>query len=314
MSCPLVFACDAGYAPHLATALRSAAESNRTAWPLECHVLSEGIPEQVQARIHASLPAGSVTIRWTKVDLAPFRRFATMDHITPVTYARLLLPELFAGTPRVLYLDADILVLGDLGPLREMDLGGAATGAVLDEMDGRIQAQPSRHAGIPRVHAYFNAGVLLIDLERWRTEGIAARALDYLAAHPDSPYSDQDALNVACEGRWLDLGPRWNYQHDDRLLGELPEPPAIVHFVSREKPWRPASLSRNAGFYDAFRSRTAFARTRPERMRDGIAWGWHLSRRAWRYGLLRALRGRLARGTSRREGGSAARTAGRPGL
>jgi len=292
MACPLVFSCDGGYAMQLATTLRSIVESNPGAWPVDCHVLASGFSAEARARVSESLPPGSASLRWVPVDLEPFRRYATMEHISPMTYARFLIPTIFAeGISRVLYLDADLLVLGTLDGLRDAELGDAPVGAVLDGMEPRRKAGAPGTERVPRVEAYFNAGVLLIDLDRWRSERISERSLAYLAAHPDTPYSDQDALNVACDGAWRRLDGRWNVQnHDETRFSAIPlaERPGIVHFVTSAKPWKPSSLSLNAALYDSFRDRTRFARSGRERALDLAEDLRHRSRR-----LVRGLRYRL---------------------
>lgn len=284
MSCPLVFACDAAYAMPLATILRSIVESNCDCWPLEVHVLSDNISEELQRRVFNSLPAGSVTIRWVPVDVRLFQEFATPPHISKMTFARILIPRIFTNTvSRVLYLDTDLLVLDDLGLLYKTDLEGAVLGAVLDSLDMQLKhGRPGFEevlAKVPRVQNYFNAGVLLIDLERWRKERISEKALEYLAQHTQTPFVDQDALNLACDGLWKRLDPRWNFHdhhYEIRLENMGPgERPGIVHFTTSLKPWKPSSISLNASFYDAFRSRTCFARTPLDKLWDILQVCWY---------------------------------------
>ena len=274
----IVFACDGMYAMQLATALRSVIETNHRRWPLDIHVLTDKFSDYARKKVIASLPPKSAFIRWVAADLEPYRKFATWEHISKVTFARLLIPGLFPETvSRVLYLDADLLVLDDLGPLWEADLEGAVVGAVLDELDPYIKNGTPGLEQMPRVPAYFNAGVLLIDLPRWRKERISERALEYLTQHPRAPFSDQDALNVACDGLWKRLDPRWNFQnHYETSISDMDrmEKPAVVHFVTSWKPWKPRSVSVNASFYDAFRSRTCFARTRREQLSDAVQTTW----------------------------------------
>jgi lipopolysaccharide biosynthesis glycosyltransferase len=273
VTCPLAFACDAGYAMPLATTLRSIAEANRSWWPLEVYILSDGFPENTQKRVIDSLPEGSSSIRWLPVDLTAFAGFSTLKHISAATYARLLIPSMLPDqVHRALYLDADLLILDDLAPIWQADLEGAVLGAVLDErLSTHIKMGKTSLAGLPRVRGYFNAGVLLVDLARCRAERISERALEYLERYPHSPYSDQDALNFACDGLWKKLDPRWNrYQVDlEKPLSVLSaaERPGIVHFHGWLKPWDARSLNLNDGFYDSFRSRTLFARTPEERLR-----------------------------------------------
>lgn len=280
----------------LATTLRSIVESNKGGGPFEFHVFSDGFSEAAQKRVANSLPAGAASIRWEFVDLRRFAQFATAPHVSRMTFCRFLIPSLFPATvSRVLYLDADLLVLDDLRLLWETDLNGAVVGSVLDGLNAQLEEGRPGLEAVPRVRAYFNAGVLLIDLVRWRQERISERALEYLNLHPRTPLADQDALNAVCDGRWKALDPRWNFQdHYERRKVSVMAPderPGIVHFVYKHKPWDFSVPTLNAGLYDDFRSRTAFARTpahklwnavqdRRYRLTNAVLWeetrsGWH---------------------------------------
>jgi lipopolysaccharide biosynthesis glycosyltransferase len=274
--CPFVFACDAGYAMQLATALRSLADANRSAWPLEIYILSSGFSESTKEKILLSQPAGSCSVHWAPVDVAQFAGFSILPHISSIAYARLLIPRVLPESiSRALYLDTDILVLGDLAPLCQLDLQGAVVGAVVDQrLDSQVKLGRTTIDGLPFPHVqdYFNDGVLLIDVARWRSERIPEGALEYLKRYPDTIYGDQDSLNVACDGSWRKLHSGWNcYQIDlDQPLSEMAaaQRPNIIHFHGWSKPWDPRSLNVNAPFYESFRSRTLFRRTPVEKLSD----------------------------------------------
>ncbi|HEV7718504.1 MAG TPA: glycosyltransferase family 8 protein [Arsenicitalea sp.] len=296
---PIVLACDEAYAMPLATTLRSLTEANRAWWPLDIVVLAFAFSEATRTRVAASLPKGSAEINWVAVDLERFSGFSTLEHVSKVTYARFLIARVLPETTeRALYLDADLIVLNDFGGLWETDLDGAAVGAVLDGLDPQLKEDvPALHL-VPRVQNYFNAGVLLIDLQKWRAEDISERALDYLAQHPDTLFSDQDALNVACDGKWKQLDPRWNFvdffeRVEIATLG-AERRPWIVHFAAWDKPWNAKVPNINADFYDGFRSRTRFARTPLARQRDALQANWTRSKRVLKqYAPVRALLGQI---------------------
>jgi lipopolysaccharide biosynthesis glycosyltransferase len=271
--CPVVLACDDAYGMPLATTLRSLVDANKPSWPIECYVLSDRISDKTRGRVVASLPEGAAVIHWIPVELDDFADYSTAAHISRITYARLLLPRLMPGHVRtLLYLDTDLLIFDDLRSLcaKSMELRPLAA-AEDGFMDRAIKQNRAGYERLPRVGRYFNAGVLLVDLERWREDRIPEKAAAYLAAHPDSPYSDQDALNVACDNQWAALDVRWNFQEHrfESIAGRIErERIAIVHFVTNEKPWIANVLSPNVGLYDKHRSRTRYARTLRDRLRD----------------------------------------------
>lgn len=279
-----MLACDGRYAMPLATALASLVAANSNAWPLEVHVLTDGFSKGKRQRVVESLPKGSASIRWIAMDLKRFKAFSTLHHISAMTFARLVIPDLFPETvSTVLYLDADILVLGNLAPLWKIELAEAVVGAVADAgLDGAHLPSDAGSSRPLRVRRYFNAGVLLINLSRWRRERITERALSYLVQHSNTPFADQDALNVACDKLWKDLGQDWNFQgHLTTDLAKIDpvRTPRIVHFVTAAKPWNVCAKSRNAAFYDGFRSRTLFARTQRGKLWEGAQLGWEYSKR-----------------------------------
>jgi lipopolysaccharide biosynthesis glycosyltransferase len=278
-----VLACDEAYAMPLATTLRSIAEHNRRHWPLDVTVLIDHLCDSTRRRITASLPLGAVTLRWVPVDLSRFNGKGLLPHVSRMTWARLQIPAVFASTTkRVLYLDCDLLVVDDLEALCRTELHGASLGAVIDfhvavDRINRPQVLP---AELPPVQNYFNAGVLLVDLVAWRKRRVASRAIEYLCSHPHTPYADQDALNMACDGDWAALNPVWNFQPHHTVRIErvsAPGRPAIVHFVHSSKPWKPSSASLNAGLYDDYRRLTCYRLGPAERIRHALATlGWRL--------------------------------------
>jgi lipopolysaccharide biosynthesis glycosyltransferase len=280
----IVLAANETYAMPLATTLRSITETNPRSWPLEFWILHDGISETTQKKVLYSLPEKSASIVWVPVEMNLFTSFSpgARDYITKIVYARLLIPQLFpASLAKVLYLDADLLVLEDLRELWQTDLGGAALGAVPDfslhtsflNRGFDPELGRSRYGGLPPVRAYFNSGVLLIDLARWREEKISEKAFAYLEANPHSPHMDQDALNFTADKKWAALDPRWNIQNHYARLSDG-DRKGILHFVTGAKPWLARSRSHNARLYDRFRSRTRFRRTLSEKLRDAFVRGW----------------------------------------
>lgn len=293
---PIVLACDEAYAMPLSTTLRSLVEANRNNAPLDVFILTpKKFSSCVKEKVLRSLPQGSsVTIMWVPVDLASFKDFSIQSYASTMAYARLLIPYIFSeAVTKVLYLDVDILVLGELDPLWETDLEGVAIGAVVDtfskdnakrlQLSAQVTVSMSDANSAPPECDYFNSGVLLINLPRWRQEQISERALQYLVQNPQNLLMDQDALNVVYAGRWKQLDVRWNLQtHDPRGYSQIPveEWPSIVHFAGKyTKPWLASNLNVNAGFFDAYRRRTQFARKPHEKVCDAVlhCWAWSRS-------------------------------------
>jgi lipopolysaccharide biosynthesis glycosyltransferase len=172
-----------------------------------------------------------------------------LAHLTAAMYLRLFLPSMLSpAVERFLYLDADTMCVGDLSPLWDLPMSGAPVAAVRDgfaktlsDFDGPPPGADGLDPGAP----YFNSGVLLVDVARWRAMRISEQCFDYLARHRGRlRFPDQDALNIAAYGNWLRLGREWNHMKSWRLepdserFGSEPEA-RIIHFTGPWKPWKP---------------------------------------------------------------------------
>lgn len=243
----LAFCIDDRFAPHLAVCLHSIQTHLGHGMAARAHIIGDLSPDV--ARRLGSM-AGD------RLDLAFHVRVPDFSHlhISPTfasrlsiaTYHRLALPELLPGRDRILYLDADMLALTDLTPLWETDLHGCAAAVVQDYFLGTEKRW--ERLGLPHPE-YFNAGMMLMDLNRWREENLAACVAEAVAEHPDWEYNDQDGLNVVLNGQCLDVDPRWNAT-TTRLRAGAVENPALVHFTGQEKPWHVSSVH---PFRDAYR-------------------------------------------------------------
>ena len=168
--------------------------------------------------------------------------------ITKVAYYRLFLADLLPKEiEKVLYLDGDLIVRHSLLPLWEIDLGEHAIAAAHDGSSGVIEFY--NRLKYPFELGYFNSGVMLINLDYWRRNGIGKQLADCLKDNPEKiKQGDQDALNcVLCESK-LELPSKYNFQSSylytycfneaitETEVREAVEDPVIVHFIS-EKPW-----------------------------------------------------------------------------
>lgn len=161
--------------------------------------------------------------------------------------------------PRLLAVDADMLVAKPLAPLWDTDLDGHILAAVTDFAHptfGDIFPYAVERLGGRAGWRYINAGVMLIDCAAWREAGVGARMVEAIRRTPPgaATYGDQDFYPIGCDGRIADLDPVWNaqmvaLQHHDkwpdsplketigRRLPDLYEQPGIYHWPGPYKPW-----------------------------------------------------------------------------
>lgn len=179
-------------------------------------------------------------------------KWKTQAHISPIAYARYLIPRLITED-RVVYLDSDIIVNGDLSPLFDLDLGDYSLAAVRD-VDGNG----------------FNSGMLVIDCQKWREQDITSRLftktveyMSYLEQTTTEGFNgDQTIFNLVFQNHWLELDKHFNlqvghdviafYSHWDSHF-ELDKEPLIIHYTTYRKPWSTLMGYRYRDLWWAFR-------------------------------------------------------------
>jgi len=270
-------AIDERFADPLAVALQSACRRLSQGWVLRVYVTGFEVASAARDRLSALLSGLPVTLEWTEFDAARVGpQWPLLEAAGAVTqYFRLYLGETLPdSTERVLFLDADVLVEGDLAELWQSPFDGRTVQATPDAYAQLFHLSRLRRFGVAdddsgrALESYFNAGVLLIDLKRWRAEDLGGKAATILNRHGDRLlFRDQDALNLALAGKWKPLATTWNFHElPDRLgfwrssepredLSRTFEQPAVIHYVGR-KPWDDDCLNH---FRDHWRAAAAEA-------------------------------------------------------
>ncbi len=128
-------------------------------------------------------------------------------------YSRFLMPGLLPNIKRALYIDTDLLVWGDIGELYDSNLNDFTIGAIGDSyvlFNKSIQDQAYKY--IDNNHLYFNAGVLLIDCEKWRNQNIITKIIESDKQIRDLKlFNSQDPINKCFEQNYQWLPHRFNW-------------------------------------------------------------------------------------------------------
>jgi tRNA (mo5U34)-methyltransferase len=247
----VAFATNDAYLPYAATAIRSCVRRHDTA-SLHVHVLHDDrVTHTDGERLAEMVAPWNAILELHRIDPAPLVDIPRMERFGgAVVWAPIVLPDVLSGVHRALFLDADLLVVRPLDDLWSVDLGGLALGAVANVVEPRQRARLV-DLGLAPDEAILNSGVLVLDLDRWRTDGLVDVVLD-TARGRELEWADQDALNLALAGRWQPLAPRWNAQTSlwawptwaDEVFGaasvaQATADPAVVHFEGPLlcKPW-----------------------------------------------------------------------------
>lgn len=222
------------YAPHLAVMFTSIILNHTSANPLRFNIIGgEDLTPAGKTKLTRTLARFNHKPIFWNVDKDFFSKYPLTGILTMETYFRLDIPDLLKKSiKKVIYLDCDTIVNEDIANLWNVDLSQYYVGAVIDtDLQYRCD-----DLNIPRNSGYFNAGVLVINLEKWRKHNIAGKVIDFLNNPPcDLTYHDQDALNALLFDKWLKLDKKWNTLSIE--LDHTDDKPSIIHFVTPNKPW-----------------------------------------------------------------------------
>jgi lipopolysaccharide biosynthesis glycosyltransferase len=177
-------------------------------------------------------------------------------HLSVAAYYRLLIAELLPQQfEKAIYLDCDLILQEDLEKLWQIDLEENYLLAVPDMWIDSISAHNGllnyQELGLDANLKYFNSGVIVINLKKWRTERIFAKAVEYFKKNKIYVrFHDQDILNALFAGKWGEIDPRWNvtpgiYEYPswevspfaENVYNNLLNEPFIIHFAAEKKPW-----------------------------------------------------------------------------
>jgi lipopolysaccharide biosynthesis glycosyltransferase len=290
---PLIIACaaDRQYALPLAVMLRSTATNLAAQRAMKVYVVDGGLGAEAKTRIVASLPE-RVELQWIRPERTDFVDLPLWGRMTISTYDKLMLGRwLPTSVERAIWLDCDLMVLADLTRLWETGTGQhrvlAAQDVLVRTLGARFGVACHEELGIDPAAEYFNAGVMLVDVARWRKEDIAGRAIAYLKEHRRRVFFwDQEALNAVLAGEWKKLDPRWNWNPGFRGAASAngahqdeEHSPWIVHFSGKLKPWRFEGHSASYRLYYEYLDATAWAGWRPPRSWQNAALSFYESSR-----------------------------------
>lgn len=271
-----VLAADGNYAMPLAVAICSAAANCDRRRQLVFTVIQNGITADLRKKVELSLERihfPNARIDWMEAPMGDLSDLKIVHrYMTPLIYARLLIPSLLpTKIEKAIYLDSDIVVKDDLAEIWDTDLDHKSVFAARDRI-GVVSAPGGlvnyRELGMPPEAKYFNSGVLLMNLKKWRECDTSQRICQYLETHREIiQMGDQDGLNAVLRDDWGELDFRWNWQIVPRThrYGSMncwaPESSrkSIVHFITSEKPWLPGCDCEEKHYFFEYLDKTEWA-------------------------------------------------------
>lgn len=237
---PIFFSTDDNYIPYLDVAVSSLIANASRDYSYRIIVLNTGLRSDNIAKVKQNeRPGFAIDFIDISKRIEKIRSyFKNIYHFSIVTYYRLFIASLFPQYDKILYLDCDIVVLGDVAELYHTDLGQNILGAVTDQYvcstrEFRLYAEKA--IGVDP-DTYFNAGILVISLDQFRKNRIEQKFIRLITEYDfDLLDPDQAYLNYLCFGKTHMLPNGWN-----KAPMALPceGKKNIVHYALYKKPWQ----------------------------------------------------------------------------
>ena len=226
----IVLGADNGYMDKVETTIKSVCAYNDN---IKFYVFNDDLPSEWFRIMNQRLKAIHSEIVNVKISNNHLRKYRLPTaHLSYAAYFRFFIPDILKED-KVLYLDSDIIVNGDLTPLFAIDLGDGPVAAVRDELQ----------------QTNFNSGVLLINNAYWREHSISTKLFELADQYHEVEFGDQGILNRFFVGQWKELDVNYNFmvgmdtiatrfQKDEWYVkaNQYESEVSVIHYTD-EKPW-----------------------------------------------------------------------------
>ena len=261
---PVVFVVDDNYVPYLSVAIVSLVQKASPSEKYSIYILHKALSEFSKIKLkYIVRDYRNITIEFVNIKtyIEKYESLFYVDgisHIKESCYYRFFIPEIFKNKyVKIIYLDCDLVLLGNLGELQGYNLGDSYVGGVRDYgfILWRKNLENIKKLHIEDPFDYINSGVLLFNIKLFVEQNVFEELIRCIKENKSPLCHDQDIINMACRNRIFYLPFTWNVQcHEVRLLTEEDikaefsknladdfynalDCPNIVHYTSCVKPW-----------------------------------------------------------------------------
>lgn len=293
----VVYASDDNFARHIAASIYSLFDNNRGEKQINVYILCPGLSQKAHEGLDKIAVEFERKIEYLDTgnlrNMFPFEVDTGGFNINNLSrlFMCSFVPE---NVDRVIYIDGDTIVADSIRFLNEMDLGD---NLVAMAMEPSVGLNVKSGIGFSEEDPYYNAGVLVLDLKRWREEGIERKLLEYYRDKGGKLFAcDQDVINGTFKGRVQLLPARFNffsnykYFRYDALIRKTPaykgisrvsfnnakKHPAVIHYLGDERPWRRGNLNPYRKIYKKYLNLTDWEGTPDEEGAEFYLFMYHM--------------------------------------
>ena len=237
---PIFFASDNNYAPYLAVALKSLLTNASPDYFYKIHILTTNLDEDICEKLKKlATPNSSIEVISLASEIEHIKdRFQLRDYYSIETYYRFFIPDMFPQYDKALYLDSDIVVLGDISNLFLTNISNFLVAAAQEQVMAHYKVfgdYVEKALGV-KVENYFNAGVLLMNTKMFRACHIQQKFFKMMSQFKFRVTQDEDYLNVICKDKVKKLNICWNKMPFEETGFDNIDL-QLIHYNLGWKPW-----------------------------------------------------------------------------
>ncbi len=240
----LVYCVDRNVVEQSLVSLTSVLENNRTT-----HLNAHYVYAELSAKDMKSIQAlqkkyENLNLVFHKVDARRLKGLFSRKYtkITPIGYGRFLLAEILPDVKKILYMDTDVVCIGDVSSLWSLDISDNFAAAAAEYpswyASGMTKNQGKARLFIAKKNEMINSGVMLFNLDYMREKEIVEALFKTDKLIINRMNQDQDIYNVVFEGKMLILPAIYNMttttysQNLTKIFNTV-----FIHYTGPSKPW-----------------------------------------------------------------------------
>ncbi len=273
---PIVFATNDNYAPYAGVCITSLILNSSKGYFYKIYIFYTELSDDIKSKF--------LLMKGKNYSVTPINVSSFIDkeinlyenfHFSKEMYYRILIPTILPSYKRVIYLDCDMIALGDISELFNVNLNGKVLGGVKDELHYSSKEYVS-HTLKLNPKFYINSGLLVIDCTKFKKQKIKEKCFNLLKTfNVEFRYPDQDIINLACYENIKFLESKWNYiwhynfprinrknlllsKDDQEKYDKKSKNVNIIHYTSNIKPWNNFNTKYTKIYFDYVRKNKVF--------------------------------------------------------
>lgn len=263
----VVLACDNHYVTLLSALLKSVEMNHHTDELIDIYIVDDQISKTNKQKLTSSLTLDKMNLIWLKMDeiIPEGVTLPLVNNTYPLnTYIRLLIPYFIPKeVNKIIFLDVDMIMLDDISNLWKIETEDKVIAAVNDTVGPQAKTiaegiENYKELGLDPHEKYFNAGMQVINIDKWREQDITQKTFD--AINNNKKYAalgDQYGLNIALIGNWKEIDRMWN------CFSICTDPhPKLIHYFHRKPIYKTYAYNYKDEFF-YYLNRTKWKNFRP---------------------------------------------------